>query len=124
MEKTFKEWLQKSKITELDVIKCRKMQSVSIAETESAYGITTRSAGGFSDNDYVKVGEPIKQHYAESKEEYYKRVHTVMIVSADLMDAVNGVLADEGSWGPDYFHQKVEHWYSEKMNSLSQNQEQ
>ena len=47
-----------------------------------------------------------------------------MIVSADLMDAVNGVLADEGSWGPDYFHQKVEHWYSEKMNSLSQNQEQ
>ena len=51
MEKTFKEWLQKSKITELDVIKCRKMQSVSIAETENAYGITTISAGGVIDND-------------------------------------------------------------------------
>ena len=36
----FQKWLAKYRYTEIDIIKCRKMQSMSIMETENTFGIS------------------------------------------------------------------------------------
>ena len=66
----FFKWLEKSNLTEHDIIKCRKMQSFTISENSNAFGITTITASGFLHNDYIQLGPEIKQHYSETKEDY------------------------------------------------------
>lgn len=112
--KDFFKWLEKSKATEADVINCRKMQSVSFTESENIYGITTISVCGFINNDVVKLGGEIRQQYDEKKGDYYDRVYRILFVCSELMDAVNGILVDEGSWGKDYFQVKLKEWREKK----------
>lgn len=114
----FYNWIKKSKIDEHDIIRCRKMQSMSISETSNAYGIVTISVSGFYNNDFIKLGEEIRQYYSENKETYYKRVYTILGVCSDLMDSVNGILQDEGSWSSDYFRSRIDSWYKEKQAAV------
>ena len=110
----FFQWLKKSNITEQDVIGCRKMQSMAITEDTNAFGISTISISGFENNDFVKLGEAIKQHYSETPEAYAKRVYDIYMTCAELMDSVNSILKDEGSWSSDYFQTKINTWYESK----------
>lgn len=113
----FLHWLDKTKNTEFDIIKCRKMQSPSLSEVENTFGITTISVCGFINNDVVKLGGDIKQHYDEDKPTYYKRVYEILGVACELMDSVNAILADEGAWSATYFHDRLEKWLEQKLNS-------
>ena len=110
----FYNWIKKSKVTEYDIIACRKMQSLSFSESSNAYGIITLSVSGFYNNDFVKLGEEIRQYYSETPEDFYKRVYVILGVCSDLMDSVNGILHDEGSWSADYFRSKLDAWYKSK----------
>lgn len=110
----FLKWLEKSKCTEKDIIGCRKMQSMSISETETTFGISTISVCGFIRNDVVKLGGDIKQRYDESKPAYYDRVYNILIICARLMDSVNEILADHGAWGAGYYEKKIDQWKSGK----------
>ncbi|MDD6157246.1 MAG: hypothetical protein PUB52_09570 [Lachnospiraceae bacterium] len=110
----FLHWMEKSKITEHDIIDCRKMQSSSLTETENTFGITTISVCGFINNDVVRLGGDIKQHYDESKEAYYERVYRILIICCELMDDVNEVIADEGAWSPGHFVKKLNQWKESK----------
>ena len=115
----FSRWLIKSNCTELDIIHCRKMQSMSITEAENTFGITTLSVCGFEHNDMLLLGGEIKQQYAETKEAYYNRVFGILLICAKLMDSVNEILADEGAWSTGYFEKRFSDWHSEKIASLS-----
>ena len=106
----FFKWLEKSNLTEHDIIKCRKMQSFTISEKSNAFGITTITASGFYNNDYIQMGPEIKQQYAEMREDFYDRVFDIYYVCAELMDAVNDVMQDEGSWSKDYFRGRIFEW--------------
>lgn len=112
----FFKWLEKSNLTEHDIIKCRKMQSFTISENSNAFGITTITASGFLHNDYIQLGPEIKQHYSETKEDYLDRVFDIYYVCAELMDAVNDVLADEGAWSDNYFRTRVFDWRKSKYS--------
>ena len=114
--KKFFQWLEKSKLTEHDIIKCRKMQSFTISETSNAFGITTISASGFYNNDYIQLGPEIKQQYAETREDFYDRVFEIYYVCGELMDAVNDILQDEGSWSDNYFRNRIYDWRKSKYN--------
>ena len=111
----FQKWLAKYKNTELDIIKCRKMQSMTITESESTFGIATISVCGFQNNDVITLGSNIKQHYDESREDYYKRVYDILMVCGELMDSVNEILADEAAWTGGYFQKKFMEWGQEKL---------
>lgn len=115
----FFKWLEKSNFTESDIIHCRKMQYFNIVESENVYGISGVSVCGFINSDVVKMGNEIKQHYSESKKDYYERVYRIMCVCANLMDSVNEILKDEGSWGIDYFHKKFKEWKDEADKKLA-----
>ena len=110
----FFRWLEKTKNTEADIIKCRKMQSPTLSESENAFGISTISVCGFIHNDVVKLGDEIKQQYDESKPAYYQRVYDILIVASRLMDSVNEILVDEGAWGAGYFENKLNEWKAQK----------
>ncbi|MCR5468968.1 MAG: hypothetical protein K6F37_08415 [Lachnospiraceae bacterium] len=113
----FNRWLEKSKGTELDIINCRKMQSVSLVERKNAFGIYTVAVCGFVNNDMVKLGGDIVQRYDESLEDFYKRAYRILLICSELMDAVNEVLVDTGSWGAHYFQDKLNEWFKEKINT-------
>lgn len=118
-QKEFFAWLRKTKFTELDIINCRKMQSVSIVENENIFGISTISVCGFINNDVVKVGAEIKQQYSENKHDFYERAFSILHICAKLMDSVNGVLADEGSWTNSYFEEKFVEWKNKSLKNIS-----
>ncbi|MCR5273322.1 MAG: hypothetical protein K6E13_10140 [Lachnospiraceae bacterium] len=111
----FEHWLKKSKATETDIINCRKMQSLSLMEKKNAYGINSVSVCGFINNDVVKLGGDIVQRYDESLEDFYKRAYRILIICCELMDAVNAIMTDAGSWGPDYFQTKLTNWINSKL---------
>ena len=111
----FQKWLAKYKNTEWDIIKCRKMQSMTITESESTFGIATISVCGFQNNDVITLGSNIKQHYDESREDYYKLVYDILMVCGELMDSVNEILADEAAWTGGYFQKKFMEWGQEKL---------
>lgn len=113
----FQRWLAKTKNTELDIIKCRKMQSLSITESENTFGISSVSVCGFENNDVIKLGGEIKQQYDESKEVYYNRVYDILIICCELMDAVNEIMIDEGAWSAGYFQKRLTEWRDEKIKS-------
>ena len=113
--KDFFRWLEKSKATELDIIKCRKMQSPSFSETSNIYGIRSIQICGFINNDLVKLGGEIKQQYDESEAAYYKRVYDIVNVCCVLMDSVNEILVDEGSWSKGFFQKKLQEWLKDKL---------
>lgn len=115
-QQDFFKWLEKSKANEFDIIKCRKMQSSSLTETENTFGIKSIQICGFINNDVVKLGGEIKQKYDESNEAYYKRVYDIISVCCGLMDSVNQILVDEGAWGKDYFQNKLDGWYKKKQS--------
>lgn len=110
----FFKWLEKVKCTETDIIRCRKMQYMSITESETTFGITTVAVCGFIDNDVVRLGGDIKQRYDEQKTDYYERAYTILMICAQLMDSVNVVLADYGAWGEGYFQKKMQEWKDSK----------
>lgn len=105
----FLRWMEKAKVTELDVIAARKLQNMSITETENMFGITSISVCGFLNNDVTQF-QPMVQHYDESKEDFYKRVYGVMAIACELMDSVNEILRDDGAWSPEYFTNKLQDW--------------
>ena len=111
----FFRWLGKSKATEHDIIRCRKMQNMSLSETENSFGITTISVCGFINNDVVKLGGELKQQYDEDKMAYYQRVYDILVVCCDLMDSVNEILADEGAWSAGYFKGRIDEWLKGKQ---------
>lgn len=111
----FFKWLAKTKCTETDIIKCRKMQAINITENENIYGISTIIVCGFLNNDVVKLGGEIKQKYDENKQQYYQRVAEILAICCDLMDAANEILVDEGAWGEGYFRTKLEEWKRKKQ---------
>lgn len=115
----FLHWLQKSKATEHDIIDCRKMQSASLSETENTFGITTISVCGFINNDVVRLGGDIRQHYDEDKATYYERVYRILIICCELMDSVNAIIADEGAWSDGYFTNRLEKWMEKKRGTCS-----
>lgn len=110
----FLRWLETTRFTEYDIIKCRKMQSASITETENAFGISTISVCGFDHMDVIKLGGEIKQRYDEDKTAFYKRAHSILGICCELMDSVNEVLADEGAWSAGYFQGQLEKWFEGK----------
>ena len=110
----FFKWLEKSKSTEFDIIKCRKMQSMNLMESENTFGISSISVCGFINNDVVKLGGEIRQQYDEDKQTYYERVYKILIVCCELMDSVNEILVDEGSWSAGYFKERLRAWKEEK----------
>ena len=112
----FLKWMEKTKCTELDVIRARKLQNISITETENTFGITTISVCGFLNNDVTQF-QPIVQHYDESKPDFYKRAYGVMAIGCELMDSVNEILRDDGAWSPEYFSKKLEEWYKTKEHA-------
>jgi len=116
--RAFYRWLEKSKGTEFDIIKCRKMQFLSLAESQNTFGIRTLSVCGFINNDVVTLGSEIKQQYDESAEDYYNRAFDILAVCCELMDAVNEILCDEGAWSAGYFQGKLEEWKSERLGKL------
>ncbi len=109
----FSKWMEKTKCTEMDVIQARKLQNISITETENTFGISTLSVCGFLNNDVTQF-QPIVQHYDESKPDFYKRAFEVMAIGCELMDSVNEILRDEGAWSPEYFTNKLEEWAKSK----------
>ena len=113
----FQKWLAKYRYTEIDIIRCRKMQSMSIMETENTFGISCVSVCGFINNDVARLGGDIKQHYDESKDVYYKRVYDILIICCELMDSVNEILADEGAWSSGYFQKRINEWRDEKIKN-------
>jgi len=117
----FNNWLKKSKATELDIINCRKMQSLSLMEMKNPYGINTVAVCGFINNDVVKLGGDIVQRYDENIEDFYRRAYRILITCCELMDAVNAILVDTGSWGANYFQDKLNEWLKEKLPDYSNN---
>ncbi len=113
-DEDFQKWLAKSKCTELDIIKCRKMQSMSIVENDNTFGIGDISVCGFENMDVVQMGGLIKQHYDEDKKAFYERVYGILNVCGQLMDSVNEIMADEGAWSAGYFQKKFKEWYDGK----------
>lgn len=116
--KNFWNWLKKYNFTEEDIIHCRKMQSVNIMENENVYGISSVNVCGFLNNDVLKLGGEIKQQYSEDKRSYYERCYGIYEICAKLMDSVNEVLGDEGSWGKDYFAHKFVEWRDKSIEKL------
>lgn len=115
----FFKWLEKTKSTEHDIINCRKMQSLSIAESENAFGINKVSVCGFIHNDVVQLGGEIVQRYDEDKAQFIDRAFKIFMVSAALMDSVNGILCDEGAWGADYFTRRLTEWRDKKLTEIN-----
>lgn len=113
----FNKWMKKSQITEIDIINCRKMQSFTITEGTNAFGISYVSVSGFFNNDFVKLGEELRQQYDETPMQFYERAYGVLIICCELMDSVNGILCDEGSWSLDYFQNKLNSWIEKKRTS-------
>lgn len=116
--KEFYRWMKKSKVTEIDIINCRKMQSVTMTEDTNAFGISSVAVSGFLNNDFVKLGEEIRQQYDETPQQFYQRAYDILIICSELMDSVNGILCDEGSWSSDYFQTKLNGWIEKKRATL------